>query len=106
MARTARRTNLLKATVRVRTPSQRWLLLIVTEGGNQGRERARTTATVLCLIIDSKWTHALTVGRADHAFWCCAANSTGMVGYDFGAQSAFVSVGADTDVSGKEVQAR
>lgn len=29
-----------------------------------------------------------------------------MVGYDFGAQSAFVSVGADTDVSGKEVQAR
>ena len=38
--------------------------------------------------------------------WCPAANSTGMVGYDFGAQSAFVSVGADTDVSGKEVQAR
>ena len=38
--------------------------------------------------------------------WCFAANSTGMVGYDFGAQSAFVSVGADTDVSGKEVQAR
>ncbi len=38
---------------------------------------------------------------------CCdAANSTGMVGYDFGAQSAFVSVGADTDVSAKEVQAR
>ena len=39
---------------------------------------------------------------------CCdgTANSTGMVGYDFGAQSAFVSVGADTEVSGKEVQAR
>ena len=39
---------------------------------------------------------------------CCggAANSTGMVGYDFGAQSAFVSVGADTELSGKEVQAR
>ncbi|CAK0787514.1 hypothetical protein CVIRNUC_010734 [Coccomyxa viridis] len=33
------------------------------------------------------------------------ANSTGMVGYDFGAQSAFVSVGADTELSGKEVQA-
>jgi len=33
------------------------------------------------------------------------ARTTGLVGYDFGAQSAFASVGADTDVAGKEVQA-
>lgn len=40
--------------------------------------------------------------------WCLllAANTTGLVGYDFGAQSAFASVGAETDVAGKDVQAR
>lgn len=37
---------------------------------------------------------------------CPAANTTGLLGYDFGAQSAFASVGAETDVAGKDVQAR
>lgn len=33
------------------------------------------------------------------------SNTTGLIGYDFGAQSAFASVGGETDVAGKDVQA-
>ncbi len=95
------------AAVRVRAPSQRWSL----PWGSWGSIRQGGS-------LEKRWTIGirenllgvgflgLSFGRTDSVSCCAAANSTGMVGYDFGAQSAFVSVGADTDVSGKEVQAR
>ena len=44
---------------------------------------------------------------SDHAFLVTSADNSSLgVGYDFGAQNAFVSVAGETDVSNKPITAR